>query len=82
MLTILFTPVHALQDVEISIDASITFLERMPENIMKSDKYLLAISTYALAMSNSHQKGKFMGWLLDGAERNKGTSSNFGILLY
>ena len=78
----MFTPVHALQDVEVAIDASKTFLEMMPEDIMRSDKYLLAISTYALAMSNSRQKGKFMGWLLEGAKGNKGTSSNFSYLIF
>jgi len=79
VLTILFTPVRALQDVEVAIGASKTFLEMMPEDIMRSDKYLLAISTYALAMSNSRQKGKFMGWLLEGANGTKGTSSNFCV---
>ena len=62
-----------LQIVGFAIDESVRFLEMIPERIMKSDKYLLAISTYALAISNSTQKAKFLDWLLTEAIENKGT---------
>lgn len=49
---------------------------------MKSDKYLLATSTYALAISNSNQTAKVLEWLLTEATENTSTYYLFIQLRY
>ncbi|XP_052235638.1 complement C3-like [Dreissena polymorpha] len=47
------------QEVEISVRRAMSALERVPNNIIQNNPYLLAISTYALALSNSSKKEEF-----------------------
>jgi len=71
-----------LQAVESVIKKSVGYLESKTENELKSDLYLLAQSTYALALSNSNIKTTFMRWLKEKATIKKSMYSNKLYLLF
>jgi len=58
---------HLFQLVNAAIADSIRFLENTPDNVIRSNKYMLAITTYALALSKSKEKTQHMKWLMDTA---------------
>jgi len=58
---------NLFQLVNAAIADSIRFLENTPDNVIRSNKYMLAITTYALALSKSKEKTQHMEWLMDAA---------------
>ena len=51
----------------VAIADSIKFLENTPDNIIRSNNYMLALTTYAFALSKSKEKIQHMKWLKDAA---------------
>ncbi|XP_052777882.1 complement C3-like [Mya arenaria] len=60
------------KDVEGVVAKAINYLENLPLDIQQHNKYLLAITTYALALSNSKKRGELMNRLLNAATNSDG----------
>ncbi|KAH3752507.1 hypothetical protein DPMN_187128 [Dreissena polymorpha] len=59
VLTSLLECTDRTQEVELSVRRAMSDLERVPNNIIENNPYLLAITTYALAFSGSSKKEEF-----------------------
>ncbi|WAR23941.1 CO3-like protein [Mya arenaria] len=55
------------EEVDQAVSNAIDYLEALPLGNLQNNKYMLAITTYALALSNSKQKGKLKDLLLTAA---------------
>lgn len=52
------------QTIEIAIERAKEYLENLSKHMLKNDPYLMAITTYALVLSNSEKKHEFKNRLL------------------
>lgn len=59
------------------IERTQEYLERLSGQILKNDPYLLAMTTYALAMTNSRKKYQLKDWLLSVRKTDGGTCLYF-----
>ena len=60
------------QGIEEIFNKAMKYIESLPKELLRQNPYLLAISTYALAMAYSGQRATFMNLLMDVSQKDGG----------